>query len=52
MEFIGMDVHNRYCQVAILDDETENTELRECRISAERDELEGATVAFEATHNY
>lgn len=29
-----MDVHDRYCQVAILDDDTDNPE--ECRIRAER----------------
>ena len=59
MEFIGMDVHNRYCQVAILDDETDSTDMTECQLPAERDELEkfardheGATVAFEATRNY
>lgn len=56
MEYIGMDVHNRYCQVAILDDVTESTDPEECRIPTERDELEefarehqGANVAFEAT---
>ena len=52
-----MDVHNRYCQVAILDDDSTNPE--ECRIKAERDELEefarehqGAQAAIEATRNY
>ena len=37
MEYIGMDVHDRYCQVAILDDNT--TEPEECRIQTERAEL-------------
>ena len=41
MEYIGMDVHDRYCQVAILDDDTDNPE--ECRIRAERAELEKTT---------
>ena len=38
MEYIGMDVHDRYCQVAILDDDTNNPEER--RIRTERAELE------------
>ncbi|MEF8975271.1 MAG: hypothetical protein V5A21_03470 [Halapricum sp.] len=57
MEYIGMDVHDRYCQVAILDDDTDNPD--ECRIRAERAELEefarehrGAQAAIEATRNY
>jgi len=57
MEYIGMDVHNRYCQVAILDDDS--TDPEECRIKAQRDELEefardhkGAQAAIEATRNY
>ena len=57
MEYIGMDVHDRYCQVAILDDNTDNPE--ECRIRTERAELEefareheGAQAAIEATRNY
>lgn len=57
MEYIGMDVHNRYCQVAILDDDS--TDPDECRIRAERAELEefarehqGAQVAIEATRNH
>jgi hypothetical protein len=44
---------------AILDDETESTDPKECRLPAERDEFEefarehqGANVAFEATRNY
>ena len=59
MEYIGMDVHNRYSQVAILDDVTDSTDPEECQIPTERDELEefarehkGANVAFEATRNY
>lgn len=57
MEYIGIDVHDRYCQVAILDDNTDNPE--ECRIRTERAELEefareheGAQAAIEATRNY
>lgn len=57
MEYIGMDVHDRYCQVAILNDDSNEPEER--RIPAERDELEefarehsGAQVAIEATRNY
>jgi len=57
MEYIGMDVHDRYCQVAILDDDT--TEPEERRIRTERAELEefarehqGAQAAIEATRNY
>lgn len=57
MEYIGMDVHKRYCQVAILDDDSTNPD--ECRLRTERDELEefarehqGAQVAIEATRNY
>ena len=54
-----MDIHNCYCQVAILDDVTDSTDPEECRIPTERDELEGfareyqgANVAFEAPRNY
>jgi len=57
MEYIGIDVHKRYCQVAILDDDT--TDPDEYRIPTERDELEefarehqGAQAAIEATRNY
>ena len=57
MDYIGMDVHDRYYQVAILDDVTDNPE--KCRIRAERAELEefareheGAQAAIEATRNY
>lgn len=57
MEYIGIDVHDRYLAVAILDDDTDNPE--ECRIRAERAELEefarehhGAQAAIEATRNY
>ena len=57
MEYIGLDVHDRYCQVAILDDNTDNPEER--RIRTERAELEefareheGAQAAIEATRNY
>jgi len=38
MEYIGMDVHNRYLAAAILDHNS--TDPEECRIKAERDELE------------
>jgi len=57
MEYIGMDVHDRYCQVAIVDDDSSEPEER--RIPAERAELEefareysGAKAAIEATRNY
>jgi transposase len=57
MEYIGMDVHNRHCQVAILDDNS--TEPEEFRLRTERAELEefarehhGAQIAIEATRNH
>jgi transposase len=57
MEYIGMDVHDRYCQVAILDDDTSDPDER--RIPTERAELEefarehsDAKAAIEATRNY
>lgn len=59
MECIGLDVHKRYCQVAILDDESTTYDPEEHRVSTDRDELEGfaaehadATAAIEATRNY
>jgi transposase len=57
MTVIGMDVHQRYCQVALLDDDSSDPD--EQRLKTERDELEefareheGAHVAFEATRNH
>lgn len=59
MEYIGIDVHKRYCQVAILDDDTPNSDPDECRIRTQRDELEefardhaDAKVAIEASRNH
>jgi len=46
VEYIGMDVHDRYCQVAILDDDTDNPD--ECRIRAERAELESSRASIAA----
>ena len=58
MEYIGMDVHHRYSQVAIPDDVTDSTDPEECQIPTERDEFEEfareykeTSVAFEATRN-
>jgi len=52
-----MDVHQRYCQVALLDDDS--ADPQEQRLKTERAELEefareheGAKVAFEATRNH
>lgn len=57
MMVIGMDVHQRYCQVALLEDDS--TEPKELRLNTERAELEefareheGARVAFEASRNH
>lgn len=57
MTVIGMDVHQRYCQVVLMDDDGSDPE--EFRIDTSRGELEefarehaGAEVAFEATRNH
>jgi len=57
MMVIGMDVHQRYCQVALMEDDS--TDPKELRLKTERAELEefareheGARVAFEATRNH
>lgn len=59
VEYIGMDVHKRYCQVAILDDNDTSTDPDECRVRTDRDELDAfaqnhaeATVAIEASRNH
>lgn len=59
MECIGIDVHKRYCQVAILDSDSTTHDPEEHRLKTDRAELEdfaaehaGSTAAIEATRNY